>query len=297
LDIVIVNWNSGAHLQTCIDSLEGQYSIIVVDNASTDASQEFIANRVGVSLLQLDHNLGFSKACNLGAQQAQSEFILFLNPDAAVFPSTIETVIAYMQNPANADVGICGVQLFDERGFVAHSCSRFPKPWSLAAQSFGFHRLFPCFGQFMIEWAHDFTRDVDQVIGAFFMVRRHLFDTLKGFDERFFVYYEEVDFSYRARQAGWRSVYLVDAQAFHAGGGTSNQVKALRLFYSIRSRLLYAQKHFSVASTLLIILTTMLVEPLSRVAFAASRRSWSSCKETLQAYLMLYFWLPKAWLK
>lgn len=125
------------------------------------------------------------------------------------------------------------------------------------------------------------------------MVRRTTFESLGGFDERFFVYFEEVDFSYRARQAGWRSVYLADVQAFHAGGGTSNQVKARRLFYSLRSRLLYAAKHFSTAGTALVFLATLLLEPLSRSALALARRSWPALRETWQGYAMLWRWLPQ----
>lgn len=295
MNIIIVNWNSGGQLKACIDSLPENYPVTVVDNDSTDGSQAVVANLHRVSLVQMEQNLGFGKACNLGAQQAQAEYLLFLNPDAAVYPGTLEKTLAYMQDPAHADVGICGVQLVDESGHVSRSCARFPTPWGFAAHAFGLDKIFPSIGHFMVEWAHDGTRDVDHVIGAFFMVRRELFDSLYGFDERFFVYLEDLDFSYRAREAGWRSVYLADVQAFHAGGGTSNQVKAKRLFYSLRSRLLYAFKHFSWSGAILVMLTTLLVEPLSRSALAVAKRSWPSFKETWQGYGMLWRWLPQ-WL-
>ncbi len=300
--VVIVNWNSGVQLNSCLHSIsianKSEYvGGIVVDNASTDYSQNAVANLPGVTLVQSDQNLGFGKACNLGAQQAQSEYLLFLNPDAAVYPDTLKKTLAYMQDPAHADVGICGVQLIDESGHVSRSCARFPTPWGIAAHAFGLGKLFPRLGHFMAEWPHDTTRDVDHVIGAFYMVRRELFESLNGFDERFFVYLEDLDFSYRARQAGWRSVYLADVQAFHAGGGTSNQVKARRLFYSLRSRLLYAFKHFSWAGAMLVMLSTLLVEPVSRSALAVARRSWPSFNETWQGYGMLWRWLPQWWFK
>jgi GT2 family glycosyltransferase len=132
---------------------------------------------------------------------------------------------------------------------------------------------------------------VDQVMGAFFLVRRSLFEDLKGFDERFFVYYEEVDFARRASTLGWSSFYLAQAQAFHSGGGTSRQVKAKRLFYFLRSGILYAFKHFSPIAASLVLFVTLLLEPLSRTALAVVRRSWSSLPETWSAYLMLYRWL------
>lgn len=297
VDVVIVNWNSGFHLQNCIDSavLVPGLQIIVVDNASSDDSCRFIDSLFDLNLVRSASNLGFGAACNLGSKHTSSKYLLFLNPDATICPKTLEYCVDFMQSPSNANVGICGVQLVNENGFVAQTCSRFPSPFRFLIQSLGLDRLFPIFGQLMAEWSHDTTQDVDQVIGAFFLVRSSLFLTLGGFDERFYVYYEEVDFSYRARLAGWRSVYLADVQAFHAGGGTSNQVKAKRLFYSLRSRILYAFKHFSLPGALLVLISTFLIEPISRCSFAIFRRSRSSFLETLSGYGMLIQWLPQ-WL-
>ena len=298
ISIVIVNWNSGDQLRTCIESI-GKYNsglmcdVVVVDNGSTDHSADFLVAHSEVTLIRSGSNLGFGRACNLGAAHENSEFLLFLNPDAALLPESLQTALAYLQDSENAQVGVCGVRLLDETNQVARSCARFPSPMGFAAHAVGLIRLFPQLGHFMAEWPHDQTREVDHVIGAFFFVRQSVFEQLGGFDERFFVYFEDVDFSYRARQAGWRSVYLAQAQAFHAGGGTSNQIKARRLFYSLRSRLLYAFKHFSVPSALLVLLTTLLVEPFTRTAFGLLRRSWPAVKETWSGYAMLWRWLPQ----
>ena len=293
MDCIIVNWNSGQQINQCIDSLSSTIlkRIIVVDNASTDGSEQAVDNFPGVELIRSPENMGFGKACNLGAKRASSEYLLFLNPDAAVYHGTLERALTFLQDPANAQVGICGVQLLDKSGHVARSCARFPSAMGFVAHAIGLDRFYPRLGHFMAEWPHDNTRRVDHVIGAFFLVRRTLFDALGGFDERFFVYLEDLDFSFRARRAGWRSVYLADVQAFHAGGGTSNQVKARRLFYSLRSRLLYSAKHFSVAGAALVLLATLLLEPLSRSALAVARRSWPALKETWQGYAMLWHWL------
>lgn len=294
MDIIIVNWNAGPQLKDCIDSLAGvkDIRIIVVDNASTDGSEKAVVDHPNVKLIRSNENLGFGKACNLGAKHADGDFLLFLNPDASVFPDTLDKALAFMQNPRHADIGICGVQLMDETGHVARSCSRFPTPLGFVVHALGLDRIFPRLGHSMVDWPHDETREVDQVIGAFFLVRRPLFENLKGFDEKFFVYYEEVDLSKRARDIGWRSVYLADAQAFHAGGGTSNQVKARRLFYSLRSRLLYAHKHFRLSGFALTCFATLAMEPLTRMALGLCKFSIASCKETLSAYVMLWRWLP-----
>lgn len=306
LSIIIVNWNAGSQLAEVVSSIEKYHhglvlSVIVVDNASTDDSLDRVETLQDLPfkllVIRNSENCGFGKACNLGAQHAKSGYLLFLNPDAALYADTLPRALTFMQDPANAKVSICGVQLLDEAGQVTRSCARFPSAPGFVAHAVGLDRFFPRLGHFMAEWDHAQTREVDHVIGAFFLVRRELFDALSGFDERFFVYLEDLDFSYRAHQAGWRSVYLTDTQAFHAGGGTSNQVKARRLFYSLCSRLLYAFKHFSWMGAFAVLLATLLVEPLSRSALALLRRSWAGLKETWAAYGMLWRWLPQWVLK
>lgn len=299
LSIVIVNWNAGAQLRACVDSIFEHGSpwvdrIVVVDNGSTDGSALSVDGLAKVTLIRAGQNLGFAKACNMGAAPCKSEFLLFLNPDAYLYPGSLSKSLAFMGEPRNSRVGICGIQLIDEPGNVARSCARFPSVIGLLAHAVGIDRLFPRAGYFMREWDHQNTRRVDHVIGAFFLVRSQVFDALHGFDERFFVYLEDLDFSLRAKRAGWLSVYLADAQAFHAGGGTSKQVKARRLFYSLRSRLVYSFKHFRLLGASVVLLATLFAEPVSRTALALIRRSSSLLKETWAAYGMLWRWLP-AW--
>lgn len=295
VDVIIVNWNAGDQLKDCIESIPRALvsNIIVVDNASVDNSMREISKLSNVTPVFYPENMGFGKACNLGAYQSTSEFILFLNPDSVVYAGSLEKVLSFLQHPHNSSVGICGVQLLDESGNVSRSCARFPTPLRFAAYALGLDRIFPKLGHFMHDWSHDETREVDHVIGAFFLVRREVFQDLGGFDERFFVYLEDLDFSFRARKLGWRSVYLADVQAFHLGGGTSNQIKARRLFYSLRSRLIYSEKHFSGFGTLLVFSTTIVLEPIARSILALSRCSWSSLKETWIGYGMLLRWIPQ----
>lgn len=297
IDVLIVNWNAGRQILECINSVNlfGNSlvsDVIVIDNGSTDGSDVIVEQSSKVKLIRAGENLGFGKACNLGAHYAKSDYLLFLNPDAALYADTLSKAFAYMEDLANTKVGICGVQLLDETGHVSRSCARFPSPFGFVAHAIGVDRFFPRLGHFMAEWGHTDTRQVDHVIGAFFLVRRDLFNALEGFDERFFVYLEDLDFSYRAHQIGWCSVYLADVQAFHIGGGTSNQIKARRLFYSLRSRLLYSFKHFPWIGAFGVLLATLFVEPLSRSVLAISRGSLPAFKETWTAYGMLWRWLP-----
>lgn len=294
-DIVIVNWNSGAQLQTCIESVrehgEGHVGrCIVVDNGSQDGSTGFLAGAPDVDLVETGQNLGFGKACNLGAARGQSPFILFLNPDAFLLAGSLETPLAFLSRPENATVGIVGIALENEDGSVQLTCSYSPSPLRLIARALGLDLAFPGTSMRMTGWDHSKSRKVDQVIGAFFFVRRSLFDQLGGFDERFFVYFEEVDFARRAAQAGYTSHFLREASAFHAGGGVSSQVKAHRLFYALRSRIQYAFKHFSRPAAFGVALVTLMVEPLTRLAQLLLKRRWSEIGDLWRGFGMLWYW-------
>ena len=305
LDIVIVNWNSGRQLAEAVDSIAKHHEnvvakVIIVENDSADDSLAQVERMdqslpFPVQILRNVTNLGFGAACNQGAVQGSAPFILFLNPDAQLYAGSLSRPLQFMTQPQHADVGICGVQLIDEHGVVARSCSRFPSLSAFWADALGLSRVpaLRSMGNHMADWAHDETRDVDQVIGAFFLIRRPLFETLQGFDKRFFVYYEEVDVALRAKQAGWRSVYLADVQAFHAGGGTSSQVKATRLFYSLRSRLLYGLKHFPGPKAALLLSLTLFIEPVSRSLFFLLKGRTADVRQTLQGYAALYRALPE----
>jgi GT2 family glycosyltransferase len=155
--------------------------------------------------------------------------------------------------------------------------------------SLGLDRLLPKIfpPHFATDWAHDETRAVDQVMGAFFFVRRAVFEALGGFDERFFVYYEDLDFAVRARARGWSSLYLASAQAFHQGQGTTQGATERRLFYFCRSKILFALRFFSPAGAFAAIAVTLTLEPLARIL--ASPRT---AGDTLRAFGRLWSELP-----
>lgn len=302
ISIVIVNWNAGLQLLSCVASIAEHHSglvssVIIVDNGSSDDSLEQVEAQgrfpFQLKVIRNRGNSGFGSACNQGAALVDGEFLLFLNPDTRLFDGSLSASLAYLQDANHQDVGIVGIQLLDEKNCIARSCTRFPSPVGFVFHALGLDRVFPRLGHFMAEWAHDTTREVDHVIGAFYLMRNAVFQELSGFDERFFVYLEDLDLSFRAKKAGWRTMFLANVQAFHAGGGTSNQVKARRMFYSLRSRLLYAFKHFGFIAATSILLATLFLEPLSRTVLALARRSSSALKETWSGYGMLWRWLPQ----
>jgi len=297
LDIVIVNWNSGAQLQQCLDSI-GTASlnglellrIVVVDNASSDESADHLRpGSVQLSVIRNTTNRGFAAACNQGAMNSGASYLLFLNPDIVLTGESLSAAINFMECGKNSKVAVCGAQLLNDGGEIALSCSRFPTPMHLYTQMFGLNHLFP--GRFqeslMRDWNHLETRPVEIVMGAFLLVRQQIFAALGGFDEDFFVYYEEVDFLHKVHRAGWQSYYLTTAQAYHKGGGCSNQAKATRLFYSLRSRIIYCRKHFGWAPAAGVVLATLFIEPVSRMVYAAARGGIREISDTLKAYAML----------
>lgn len=302
LDIVIVNWNSGPQLRRCLESImpadrSGFHleRVVVVDNGSVDASLSGINELdLPLTVIRLGLNAGFAAACNAGAAGSIAEYILFLNPDAALYRDSLAKPLAFLEAPENAGIGILGVQLVDDNGAVTRTCANFLRPRHIIAHTTGLNHLAPKSfpHHFMIDFDHRSSRVVDQVMGAFFLMRRQVLDELGGWDERFFVYLEDVDLAYRARRHGWLSYFYAEVRAFHRGGGVSRQVKAARLFYSLRSRILYAFKHFHPGVAVMVLLGTLFFEPVTRIVYAALGNSPTTGGETLKAYGLLLRDLP-----
>jgi len=300
LDIVIVNWNTGPQLWDCLQSISlaspASVQCVVVDNASADGSADGLEGLpLPLTMIRNHENKGFAYACNQGAKAGRSEYILFLNPDFRLFPDSLVKALHFLEGKRNERVGILGIQLVDHNGVVQRNAARFPTPKSLFYQMLGFDRLWPRRfpSHFMTDWNHRESREVDQVTGAFFLVRRVVFEELKGFDERFFMYFEDLDFAYRAKRAGWKSYYLADAQALHYGGGASNQVKARRLSYVLKSRVLYVVKHFGMPAAWGILLTSLGIEFWTRLGWSLINLSGQNFIETLWAYGMFVRTLPR----
>lgn len=296
VSVVIVNWNGGDLLRQCLDSLAARagpdlrLQVIVVDNGSSDDSLTHCTPRDAVTVIENRRNLGFGAACNVGARHATSPILLFLNPDCTVGPGSIEHCVAEMQDPG---IGVCGIALTDEHGEFWRTCNRFPTVGSFMRHIVGLQFLSRHYKSGpMIEWDHANDADVDHVIGAFYMMRADLFKRVGGFDERYFVYLEDLDLSLRVRRLGLRVRYLAAPPSFHVGGGVSRQIKARRLFYSTRSRIIYSYKHFPAWQAHAHLAMTLLVEPLARLILALLHRSARTVGETFAGFAMVWRDLP-----
>lgn len=281
VDIVIVNWNTGQYLRDCLDALATIHRnhfdlgrVIVVDNASDDGSVERARHvHLPFRSVQNAENRGFAAACNQGAREGDGDFVLFLNPDTRVCNDALDRTVSFMIDPANLAVGICGARVVGESGTDELSCARFPTFWMVVAKMTGLAHLFPQWIPRQRLDAADLQESsvVDQVIGAYFFIRRELFESMGGFDERFFVYLEEVDLAYRCRQLGYLSYFLRDVTVYHIGHVSSDQVRGKRLFYMLRGRSEYAHKHWPRWQAPALGLLTLTVELPVRWLLAALR--------------------------
>lgn len=292
--VVIVNWNAGELLGRCLRSLElagtalpFKLDVLVVDNASTDGSVDGVERAGKVRVVRNAGNSGFGSACNQGAALATTPYLLFLNPDCELEPGSLAAAREVLA--ARADVGVAGVALKGRDGHVGRSCHRFPSVWHFIGRALGLTALFPAIPDgSMRDWPHDTSRAVDHVIGAFYLVRTAEFRRLGGFDERFFVYLEDLDLSLRFRQAGLITWFLAEPASFHVGGGTSSKVINKRLFYSTRSRIQYSFKHFPSWQAWLHLVVTLAVEPVVRTIHSLARGQVASAFGVFRAFHMVY---------
>ena len=219
---------------------------IVVDNASSDRTVQQVRKHPNVMLIANPQNRGFAAAVNQGVKATDADFILLLNPDVQLLTS-IEILTATTLKHGLAAGCLLDDALRPQTGF---SVRRFPTATTLVFETLGFNRLFPanavnrryrCLDQ-------DLGRpgEAEQPAGAFLMLRRDVWQSLGGFDERFFpVWFEDVDFCRRAYDLGLRAQYLPSVQARHAGGHSVSQIEAgCRAVYWCVSLLKYAAKHF-----------------------------------------------------
>lgn len=291
LDVVIVTWNPGPIFDECLRSLVARLTeaglppgegstIVVVDNASDAGLRVPPELAWSVQLIGNRGNRGFAAACNQGAREGSAARILFLNPDVILGAGAVSESLATLPPSGSQGVGVVGIQLRDVDGGIVRSCARCPRLPSFLAALLRLPYL-GASGYLMTDWDHARSRPVDHVTGACYFVRRDLFETLGGFDERFFVYFEDLDFSMRVREAGWDIRYLATAFGQHRGGWSTGQGRRTRLYHDWRSRAAFAHKHFGSAGAAAVVMVTAVVDPFVRVASAVRHRSWREVRDVV----------------
>lgn len=254
ISVIIVSYNTEELLESCLSSLfkhtqNIQTELIVVDNASSDGSVKMVRKKFPkIILIENKENQGFAVGNNLGLQKASGDYLLLLNSDTRFVDNSILRMIEYMdQNPK---VGISSCQLIYEDGEIQPSGGFFPNLWRVFAWMFFLDDL-PIVNQFIRSFHPHapkfYTKDdwyksahlQDWVTGAFFLMRREVVEQLGPLDENFFMYVEEMEYCYRARQLGWQVSYTPVTKIIHLGGRSGTQkgvlvgeYKGLKYFYA-----------------------------------------------------------------
>ena len=262
LSIIIVSWNVCEDVINCISSIyesdpESKLEIILVDNNSSDKTVEIVSSSFpDVKVIGSKENLGFAAGNNLAIEKAVGNNILFLNPDTLVQPNAIDLLIDYIEE--NQEIGISGPKKLNSYLSTQPSVRKYPT-WKAI-----FYRYTICkyFGLFrkdandyrMKDFDYNKTANVDQLIGAAIIGRSEVVKEMGGFDERFFMYYEEVDLCKRIKDAGYRCSFYHKPEIIHLGGQSSSQIPAKTVYMNIKSLILYMKKGNNVFNCFILLL-------------------------------------------
>lgn len=242
LSIVVVNWNSRDLLQQCLQSIGSSDSIqiVVIDNASTDASAEMLVREFPrVLLIRNEANRGFACANNQGWCASTAKFILFLNSDTVVDPDILTGLVGFMDT--HPDAGAASPRLTRRDGRAQpFAFGGDPTPGYLLTR--GAARIF--LRRALHDWELREVQIVDWVSGACLIARRQALEQVDGFDENFFMYFEDNDLCLRLRKAGWKIYFNPKIAITHLGGATLGQNRARTQWYAVSLRYFY-RKHYS----------------------------------------------------
>ncbi|NUO84025.1 glycosyltransferase family 2 protein [candidate division KSB1 bacterium] len=311
LSIVIVTYNSRADIAICLASLEKHcrahaLEIIVFDNASKDGTADEVAAKFpNVRLLRSAENHGFARGNNLAAQHAQGRFILLLNPDTWVNDDMCGVLVRFMNE--HPEAGACAPLILRPDGSRQRGAFRtLPTLATLFYDQTGLSRIFPKsrrFGRYMMTWwNHDDVRAVEQPAGACLLVRREVWQHINGFDEGYFMYYDDVDLCRAILQAGWKIYFTPHTRVYHSGGQSASQDVLKNYIELHRSMYRYFRKHHGRVATwiakllvacgelgkLLVIAFLMITEK-----FRPRTEFWGSRREQFRGHgrLLLQHWL------
>jgi len=301
--VVLVSYNTRELTKKALSCLfssshELEMEVIIVDNASKDHSAEMVSTEhPDITLIKNKENVGFGRANNQVLPVINSRYLLLLNTDAFVEPDTIAKTVEYMD--AHPQCGILGVRLIGRDGEMQPSCRFFPTPWNIFLQRSGLGRFFK--HATMIDdmsWDHASVRDCDWVPGCYFLIRKEVVDQVGLFDPRYFLYYEEVDYCFAAKRAGWSVTYFPYTSVVHLGGESakhegeispaSQQIESLQ----IESELLYFRKNHGLVGVLQHMLLSSFADAIQFLKDIVKLRSFGriifSLRRALFVWKMLF---------
>ncbi len=316
VSVVIVHYRTPRLLERCLGSIQSAspdvpLEILIVDNSPEDDSAERLAARFGCRYLRNEQNVGYGRAINQGIEASSGKYLLILNPDIEVRRGSIERLTRFMEE--NPSVGICGPKLLNPDGTLQYSARRFYTLRVILLRRTFLGRIFPnsraVRDHLMMDWDHADARDVDWLLGGAIMVRRAAVDEVGGMDERFFLYFEDVDWCNRMHKWGWRVVYVPEAEMVHdhqrasARGFLSKGLlihleSGLRFMEKWAWILYLLKKHAStlrliatVASDLLLLSVAFLAAYFTRYGLGLLFPSWGAAKPLFALNMYIRFLL------
>ncbi len=247
----IVNWNTRDLLDACLASIyetaeDEPVQVLVADNHSGDGSAEMVATRYPeVTLIRNERNLGFAGGHKGLFELSRGHYHILVNSDVRIMPGALDSIRVRLES--DPEIGVLGCAMIGPDGQLQPSCRRFPTLWYQLLEAGGLSRLFPRHPFFnaykMGNFDHRRPREVDQVMGSFFVIRDKLLRKIGPLDTAFFMYYEEVDYCLRCRNAGFKVFYEAGALVRHEGGGSSKKVKVETIRRTMRSMRHYFRKN------------------------------------------------------
>jgi GT2 family glycosyltransferase len=241
---IVVNWNLKEETNRCLESLEKSTlptRVVLVDNGSLDGSVSYLERRFPeIDIIRLGANIGFGRACNMAIQRIltrdQCRYIFLLNNDAVVHPQALTRLMEAAQ--ANPSAGIFGPKIYSRQdpNQIWYAGAR-RRRGVLAAADTGRGQIDK--GQF--ETLHQ----VDYVFGAAMLIQREVFERIGLFDERFFIYLEDLDFCLRAQQAGYSPLFVPQAHVWHSGSASTARFIQMRRYHHLRSTVIFLLKHLT----------------------------------------------------
>ena len=250
LSVVILNYNVKHFLNLCLESVVEatqniKTEIIVVDNDSRDGSVAMVAQKFPqVRCIANKENFGFSKGNNMGVKHAQGKYICILNPDTVVSETTFESLLDFCKQ--NDNVGVVGPKLVDGSGLFLKECKRGkPTPWNAFTKITGLYKLSSrWFGAYYnMKLDQDSTGKTAAVVGAFMLLKKSIYIEIGGFDESFFMYFEDDDFCYRIARLGYQNYYAPTTTCIHFKGESTLRDKQFQMRFQAGINQFY-QKHF-----------------------------------------------------
>lgn len=243
LSIIILNYNNVNFLKKCIKSIGDaqikiDYELIIVDNNSQDESKEFLSQLdlapVKTQVVLNNHNSGYAAGNNQAVKLARGDYIFICNPDIIILPGALEKLYSYLKN--HPQVGLVGPQLLNSDRTIQYSCCRFPHLYTpFLRRTFlgGLPLLKKKLEDYlMLDYDHQEEKEVDWMIGAALMLKKDFFESIGHFDERYFLYFDDVDLARKVWQKGKKVIYLPQAQIIHAHQRLSAMRSALPSLFS-----------------------------------------------------------------